>query len=145
MTDDHDFGLRSEFYTFAPETLAQELPDFDLVREVGKGSMGIVFEARRKADQSRIALKILPPSLTLTERALARFLREAKSAAAVRHENVVGIHAVVDEGPIPYLVMEYVEGQTLQEKLDKTGPLESREILRIGLQIAEGLAAAHKQ
>ncbi len=66
MTDEHDFGLRSEFYTFAPETLAQELPDFELVREVGKGSMGIVFEARRKSDQSRIALKILPPSLTVT-------------------------------------------------------------------------------
>ena len=61
-----DFGSRTDFYTFAPETLAAELPDFEIVREVGKGSMGIVYEARRRADGKRVALKVLPPSLTLT-------------------------------------------------------------------------------
>ncbi|MGK0263470.1 MAG: serine/threonine protein kinase, partial [Planctomycetota bacterium] len=64
-----DFGKARDFYTFAPETLAAELPAFDLIREVGKGSMGIVFEARQKDNGRIVALKVLPPSLTLTERA----------------------------------------------------------------------------
>ena len=58
-------------------------------------------------------------------------MREARSAAAVRHENVIAIYAVEDQ-PIPYLVMEYIAGQTLQQKLDATGPLELMEVLRIG-------------
>jgi serine/threonine protein kinase len=84
-----------DFYTFAPETLAQELPEFEIVREVGKGSMGIVYEARLRSSGERIALKVLPPSLTLTERALARFLREGSIMARVRHPDIVGF---VDQG-----------------------------------------------
>ena len=90
-----DFGLRREFYTFAPETLAAELPAFELLREVGKGSMGIVFEARQKSDGRIVALKILPPSLTLTERALARFLREGRIMSRVVHPDIV---AFIDQG-----------------------------------------------
>src|SRR5205085_5693134 len=74
-----------------------------------------------------------------------RFLREAQAAAAVCHEHVVTIHAVVREGPVPYLVMQLVSGQSLEEKLRRHGTLEAREILRIGAQIASGLAAAHAQ
>jgi serine/threonine protein kinase len=73
-----------------------------------------------------------------------RFLREARAAAAVRHENVIDIHAV-DEGPTSFLVMGYINGQTLQQKLDRCGPLPVKEILRIGTQTAAGLAAAHRQ
>ncbi len=73
-----------------------------------------------------------------------RFLREARAAAAVRDDHVVAPHAVVD-GPVPYLVMEYIAGQTLQQKLDRNGPLELHEVLRIGVQIARGLAAIHAQ
>ncbi len=71
-------------------------------------------------------------------------MREAQAAAAISHPHIVTIHAV-DENKLPYLVMEYVAGQSLQEKLEKTGSLQVTEILRIGQQIAEGLAAAHKQ
>src|SRR5262249_36227601 len=74
-----------------------------------------------------------------------RFVREAQAAAAVRNEHVVDIHAVDQTGKVPYLVMEFVEGVSLQDKLDCAGQLEVKEILRIGLQMAEGLAAAHKQ
>ncbi|MCA9125407.1 MAG: serine/threonine protein kinase, partial [Planctomycetales bacterium] len=62
--------------------------------------------------------------------------------AAVMHENIVAIHAVEEE-PIPYLVMEYIPGQTLQQRMDSNGPLEIAEVLRIGQQMAAGLAAAH--
>ncbi|OYW20669.1 MAG: hypothetical protein B7Z55_06935, partial [Planctomycetales bacterium 12-60-4] len=71
-----------------------------------------------------------------------RFLREARTAAAVTHENIVAIHAV-EEVPIPYLVMEYIPGETLQQRLDAKGPLDVPEFLRIGQQVAAGLAAAH--
>ena len=71
-----DWGQQRDFYTFAPETLGQELPEFRIIREVGKGSMGIVYEARVRSSGDHIALKVLPPSLTLTERALARFAEQ---------------------------------------------------------------------
>ena len=77
-------------------------------------------------------------------RARKRFAREARSAAAVRNEHVVDIH-VVEEQPVPYLVMQYIDGRSLQQKLDRAGPLELPEILRIGMQAADGLAAAHAQ
>jgi serine/threonine protein kinase len=72
-----------------------------------------------------------------------QFLEEARALAAVQHENVVAIHAVHDE-PVPYFVMEYVAGPSLQQKLAETGPLELKQILRIGHQIAAGLAAIHR-
>src|SRR5437868_2111326 len=71
-----------------------------------------------------------------------RFLREARSSAQVRHENVVHVYAV-EEQPLPYRVMEFIPGETLQQRLDRTGPLDVPETLRIGRQLAEGLAAAH--
>jgi serine/threonine-protein kinase len=74
-----------------------------------------------------------------------RFAREAQAAAAVVHDHVVPIYAVDGSGPIPYLVMAYIPGYSLQERIEQTGPLEVREILRIGMQTAAGLAAAHAQ
>src|SRR6185369_2632523 len=73
-----------------------------------------------------------------------RFLREARSAAAIKHENIVQVYSV-EEQPLPYLVMEYVDGKTLKEKMDNSGPLEIPEILHLGRQMASGLAAAHAQ
>jgi len=73
---------------------------------------------------------------------LRRRRRIDEDSAAVRHENVVQIYDV-EEAPIPYLVMEFIPGETLQQRLDRTGPLDVSEILRIGREIAEGLAAAH--
>jgi Leucine-rich repeat (LRR) protein len=85
---------------------------------------------------------VLAPHLAATSPARKRFLREARSSARVRHENVVQVHAV-EEQPLPYLVMEFIPGETLQQRLDRTGPLETWEVVEIGRQIAEGLAAAH--
>jgi len=84
----------------------------------------------------------MAPQLAATSPARKRFLREARSSAQVRHENVVQVYEVAEQ-PLPYLVMEFIPGETLQQKLDRVGPLEVPETLRIGRQIAEGLAAAH--
>ena len=91
-----------------------------------------------------VAIKALAPALASSGPSRQRFVREARATAAVTHDNVIDIHAVEDAGPVPYLVMQFVHGCTLQEKLDRAGPLPVPEVLRLGIGIADGLAAAHR-
>jgi len=118
------------------------LSHYEVLEVLGQGGFGTVVRAYDEKLQRMIAIKIMSPRLAATSPARKRFMREARSSAAIRHENVVDIHAI-EEQPIPFLVMEYVAGETLQERLDRVGPLETLEVLRIGVQIARGLAAAH--
>jgi sugar lactone lactonase YvrE len=106
--------------------------------------MGVVLRAFDDKLHRIVAIKVMSSELAATSPPRKRFLREARAAAAIRHECVVDIHAV-EEQPIPYLVMEYVAGETLQQKLDRIGPLETPEVLRLGQQIARGLTAAHEK
>jgi serine/threonine protein kinase len=124
-----------------PDSLGR-IDQYEILELLGRGGFGTVFRAYDDVLQRVVAVKVLSPSMAATSPARKRFLREARSSAAVRHENVVQVHAV-EEQPLPYLVMEFVPGETLQQRIDRTGPLDVREILRIGRQIAEGLAAAH--
>lgn len=110
---------------------------------VGRGGFGIVLKAFDPQLRRIVALKVLAPHLASHSAACLRFEREAKAAAAVVHDHVITIHSVGNQ-PLPHLVMQYVAGQSLQEKLDKAGPLGVKEVLRIGMQTAAGLAAAHK-
>lgn len=142
MNDTPDFGSRRDFYTFAPETLAQELPEFTIHREVGKGSMGIVYEATARATGKRVALKVLPPSLQLTERALARFLREGRIMASIHHPDIVGCFDQGTRGRLHWFAMDYVDGVTLQERL-QIGPLPVRIACAICAQVARALQFAH--
>ncbi|MGH7137181.1 MAG: serine/threonine-protein kinase, partial [Pirellulales bacterium] len=115
------------------------------VRElIGRGGMGIVLRAFDAKLNRVVAVKVLAPELASQPTARRRFLREAQAAAAVTHPHVVTIHAV-DEDEWPYLVMECIEGPSLEDKIERSGTLKLAEVLRIGTQIAEGLAAAHKQ
>jgi hypothetical protein len=115
---------------------------YDVFGVLGHGGFGIVLRAFDEALQRVVAVKVLAPQLAATSPARKRFLREARSSAQIRHDNVVQVHAI-EEQPLPYLVMEFIAGETLQQRLDRTGPLDVPEVLRIGRQIAEGLAAAH--
>jgi WD40 repeat protein len=128
----------------APGSLGR-LGHYEAMDVVGKGGMGVVLRAFDEKLHRVVAIKVLAAHLSNSATARQRFVREARAAAAVSHENVIAIHAVEDDGPVPFIVMQFVSGQTLQQKLDRTGPPPLREVLRIGLQIAEGLAAAHKQ
>jgi serine/threonine protein kinase len=121
------------------------LAHYEALEVVGRGGMGVVFRAFDTKLHRVVAIKALAPQLATSSPARQRFVREARAAAAVTHEHVIDIHAVDDAGPVPYLVMQYIDGTTLQKKLDRTGQLSLKEILRIGMQIAEGLAAAHRQ
>ncbi len=118
------------------------LGHYDVREVLGRGGCGIVLKAVDEVLRRPVAVKVMAPELAATSPARKRFLREARAAAAVRHDNVVSIHAVEDK-PVPFLVMEYVAGQTLQERIDGTGPLDPPEVARVGGQIASGLAAAH--
>src|SRR5829696_5304123 len=120
------------------------LGHYEVLEVAGRGGMGLVLRAFDEKLHRVVAIKVLAPLLAGSSAARQRFVREARAAAAVTHDHVVGIHAVEDDGPVPYLVMQFVEGRTLQQKLDRDGPLPLAEVLRIGLQVAEGLAAAHR-
>jgi eukaryotic-like serine/threonine-protein kinase len=124
-----------------PDSLGR-LGHYEVLQVLGRGGFGIVFQAFDEMLQRVVALKVMSPQLAATSPARKRFLREARSSAQVRHENVVQVHEVAEQ-PLPYLVMEFIPGETLQQKLDRVGPLDVPEVLRIGRQIAEGLAAAH--
>lgn len=124
-----------------PDTLGW-LGPYEVVRELGRGGFGIVFEAHDTVLQRSVALKVLAPALDATPPARQRFLREARATARVRHENIVQVYAVEDH-PVSYLVMEFVPGETLQQRLDRTGPFNAAEVASVGRQLAEGLAAAH--
>jgi WD40 repeat protein len=116
------------------------------VREViGRGGMGVVLKAFDPTLNRFVAIKVLAAHLASSMAARRRFAREARATAAVSDENVVAIHGVEEADGQPYLVMEYVPGISLQEKLDRCGALELEEVLRIGRQVASGLAAAHAQ
>ena len=116
----------------------------EVLEVLGRGGFGIVVRAFDETLHRMVAIKVLDPRLASTSPARKRFLREARAAARIRHANVVQIHAV-EERPLPYLVMEYIPGQTLQQKHEQAGPLEVADVLRIGAQIARGLAAAHAE
>jgi len=124
-----------------PSSLGRLL-HYDVSTVIGQGGFGIVVKAFDTKLHRTVAIKALAPHLAGSAEARHRFLREARTAAAVVHANVVAIHAVEDDGPVPYLAMEYVEGLTLGQRIDQ-GPLGLQEIVAIGLQIARGLAAAH--
>jgi WD40 repeat protein len=120
------------------------LGHYEVLEVLGRGGFGIVFRAFDETLQRVVAIKVLSSQLATSSSARNRFLREARTAARVRHEHVVQIYAVEPE-PIPYLVMEYIPGRTLQQKLDATGSLVTPDMLRLAVQIARGLAAAHAQ
>src|SRR5580704_15221446 len=124
-----------------PDALGR-IGHYEVLQALGRGGFGIVFRAFDEMLQRVVALKVMAPQLAATSPARKRFLREARSSAQVRHENVVQVYEVAEQ-PLPYLAMEFIPGETLQQKLDRVGPLDVPETLRIGRQIAEGLAAAH--
>ncbi len=118
---------------------------YQISRRLGHGGMGVVFQAFDSTLRRVVAVKFLSPRLAVSPLARLRFTREAQAAAAINHPNVVTIHAIGEHEGLPYLVMEYVAGITLAERLKKEGLLGVKSILRIGIQIATGLAAAHAQ
>jgi serine/threonine protein kinase len=118
---------------------------FEIQNELGRGGMGIVYRARDKKLDRDIALKVLTPEAYKQPHACERFLREAKAAAVVRHPNVVMIYSVEVFDGAPLIAMELVEGVTLEAHLKQHGRMSSRDVAKLGSQLAAGLAAAHQR
>jgi serine/threonine-protein kinase len=127
-----------------PEMLGR-IGRYEVERLIGAGGMGVVFKGFDRELNRPVALKVLAPHLAGSGAARKRFAREARAAAAVVNEHVVAIHSVESDHEPPYLVMQYVAGESLQGRLDREGPLDVCEILRIAHQTASALAAAHAQ
>jgi hypothetical protein len=112
--------------------------------EIGRGGMGVVFNARDERLKRQVAVKVLPPELAFREEIRLRFLREAETAARLSHPHIVPIHSV-GEGPdgLVYFVMAYVDGESLAAKLKRRGSLPAEESRRIMQETADALGAAH--
>ena len=121
------------------------LGGYEVSGVVGAGGMGVVLKAFDGPLDRTVAIKVLAPHLASSGAARQRFYREARAAAAVIHPNVIAIYGVSTDAALPFLVMPYVGGSSLQKRLDSQGALPVADILRIALQIASGLAAAHGQ
>jgi WD40 repeat protein len=141
---DDDFSLDFLTPSNRPGSIGR-FGTYEVEQVIGRGGMGLVLRALDPDLNRIVAIKVIAPQFTASANMRRRFVREARAAAAVCHDHVVTIHQVDPSGPLPYLVMQYVHGPSLQERLDQSGPLDVKEILRIGSQAASGLAAAHVQ
>ena len=121
------------------------LGGYEIAGIVGSGGMGIVLKGLDVSLNRYVAIKVLRPSQATSSSARIRFEREGRAAASIVHENVIAIHGVAETNGVPYLVMPYIRGESLATAIERRGPLRLEEMLRIGCQVAGGLAAAHEQ
>ncbi len=119
------------------------LGPYEILAPLGAGGMGEVYRARDTRLSREVAIKVLPAELVSDASRLKRFEKEARSASALNHPNIVTIYDIGSDGGVSYIAMERVEGATLRELL-VGGPLSTRRLLPIATQIAEGLAKAHE-
>jgi serine/threonine-protein kinase len=127
------------------DTMLGRLGEYEVHEFVARGGMGIVLKAWEPALTRFVAIKVLAPELAISVGARDRFLREARAAAAIDHENILPIYRVDQKGTLPYLVMPYVDGENLQERLDRLAMLSAEESTHIVSKIASGLQAAHEK
>lgn len=134
---------------FRPDFLARfpdggcHLDGYQLKKVLGRGAMGVVFLGHDPGLDRPVAVKLMDPEVARDPQSRQRFAREAKSVAAVRHENVVQIYAVREIDGLLYLAMEYIDGCSLEDVLEKSGKLPLPDLLAAAWQIAAGLGAAH--
>src|ERR1700692_372482 len=121
-----------------------KLGSYEVVAAIGAGGMGEVYRAHDTKLGRDVAIKVLPEAFAHDPDRLSRFQREAKMLASLNHPNIATIHGLEQSGDTSYLVMELVSGETLSERV-KAGPLGVEEAIKIAVQIAEALEAAHEK
>ncbi len=131
----------------AAKKLANASPNgrYQIVGELGRGGMGIVYKVKDTALDRLVAFKVLPQTLTENEQAVTNFIREAQAAAKLNHPNIVTVYDTGEQNGRYYIAMEYVEGTTIKEILKRRGPISPSGILHVLMQITEALAYAHEK
>src|SRR5512139_3118192 len=125
-----------------PPAIGMRFGRYELVERLGAGGMGEVFRARDRDLERDVAVKFLPERFTSDPDRLARFAQEARAASSLNHPNIVTIHEIGQTSGLPYIVMEFVDGQTLRRFIrDRAEP--AKRTLDIAVQLADGLAKAH--
>jgi eukaryotic-like serine/threonine-protein kinase len=122
-----------------------EIPGYEIIEKLGKGSMGLVFKARQTSVDRIVAVKVLLDTLAQNKEFIKRFQREAKIAAKLQHNNIVN---AIDAGEVEghhYFVMEYVEGATIKDELDKSKVFDEKVALKIVMAVAEAMKHAHER
>jgi len=128
----------------AAALIGQQLGSCRIEEIVGRGGMGTVYKAQHMRLDNTVAIKVLAAEHAENQELVDRFVREARTAARVTHPNLVGIHDVDSLDDTHYIVMEFVQGNPLDELIQQRGPLAGEEAAGYGRQVARGLAAAHK-
>lgn len=125
--------------------MSRSLADrYELIDQIGEGGMAVVYKARDTLLNRNVAVKILKPEYTKDVKLVDNFKKESQAAARLVHQNIVGVYDVGRQGNINYIVMELVEGEILSDYISKHAPLDYKKVVDLGMQIAEGLAFAHK-
>jgi serine/threonine protein kinase len=142
-------GSAATYDFLAPAFDANEMGRLDqyrILESIGAGGMGMVFLAEDTRLQRRVALKVIKPDLLHRHDLQSRFLEEARAIASVEHDHIVSIYEARESDGIPYLVMPFLQGESLEHRLKKSAsPCSAADLLRIGAEIAEGLEAAHRR
>ena len=140
QADDSDF----EDITDEQDLVGKKISNFEIVEIIGRGGMGVVYLAHDTKLKRSVAIKSLPAGLQTGSNARKRFRREAELLASLNHPNIAVIHEIIEEDRSGYLILEYVPGETLSERIIRK-PLTLEETLSIGRQVAEAISAAHEK
>jgi len=124
--------------------IGSKLGHYEILEQIGAGGMGVVYRARDQRLDRTVAIKVLPPGLLSDEEARRRFRDEALALARINHPNIATLYDTGSEGETDFLVMEDIPGSSLEERI-QLGPLPAREVIALGIQIAEGLNSAHER
>jgi serine/threonine protein kinase/Tol biopolymer transport system component len=143
-----DVDSSDDMSHLAPAQQADEigrLGDYRVLQILGRGGMGVVFLAEDPLLKRQVALKVMKPSIAASRSAKDRFLREAQCTAAIEHDHIVHIYQVGEDRGVPFIAMPFLKGESLKTKLEREGRLQQSEVVRIGKEVAAGLAAAHER